>query len=176
MLSQRVFHSIFALSLTKKDVFLLLAKALPKRVFFYFCSNPDQSHATKVFFLLFCAYSYQSTTKNGVFLYFALILTNVLKQSCFPLFSHILTKVLPSRVFFSIFFCPYHKQSTETNGVFLYSCLNSMLTSPKMVFSLFLPLFQQKPYQKGCFFSMFALILIKALPQRLFVFLFLPLF
>ena len=141
----------------------------------------------RFFFFYFCAYSYQSTTKNGVFLYFALILTNVLKQSCFPLFSHILTKVLPSRVFFSIFFCPYHKQSTETNGVFLYSCLNSMLTSPKNgVFSIFAPIptkalpkrvfflyvcpySYQSPATKVVCFSIFAIILKKTCPKGCFL-------
>ena len=49
-------------------------------------------------------------------------------------------------------FCPYSNQSPTTKGVLLY---------------LLLPLFLPKPSQK-CVISIFALILIKALPQRVF--------
>ena len=114
----------------------------------------------------------------------------------FSIFALILTKALPKRVFLTIL--SYPTQSFTKKGVYSIFDLTLTKALPKRVFSLFLPLFFPKPYQKGVFyiiarkyahssfsslvqsllpkdtllrtyFTIFALVLTKALPKRCFL-------
>ena len=136
---KRCFFSIFV---------LILTKARPKKAFSLFCPYSTQKPNKKGVFLYFCHYSNQSPTKKDVFLYF----------------------------------CPYSNESSTTNSGFLYFCpysnqFNSNIlgnhktfNKPKLYqkwrFFSFRPYPNQNPAQKGCFFSIFALNLAKALQQR----------
>ena len=113
---------------------------------------------------LFYTYSNPSLVTNGVFLDFTHILTRALPKRAFSLcfmVAFILIKALPQRVFFfSIFpfwafslFCSNPNNYPVRKGVFLYFC----------------PYSNQSPTLKGVFFFyIFALILTKALPKKVF--------
>ena len=138
-----------------------------------------------MFFLYFCHHYNKSPTKKGVFLFYLFL---PLLKGCFPLFlpysnqssatngvfsifALILTKSLPKWVFFSLF-CPNSSQR-PTKRMFFSSFAPILIKALSLkVFPLFSPYSNQSPTKRV--FSLFALTLTKALPQRKF-FSFLPL-
>ena len=127
----------------------------------------------RVFNPYFFPYSIQSHAIKGVFSIFALILTKALPKTgvylnfcaysnqSYSYFALTITKALPKRVF--LLFCSYPNQSPTKKRVFL-NFFRLILTKAlpqksvlypyqKRCFSLFLPLYQPKSYQKECFFS-----------------------
>ena len=121
-----------------------------KLVFLYFCSNPNKSLASKGVFAIFCPCSNLSP-KKGVFSFIAFILTKALPKRCFLYFCPYSNQSLATKGGF-LYFCPYSNQSQATNGVWLYFC----------------PYSYQSPARKEFFLIIFALVLTKALPKRVF--------
>ena len=134
-----------------------------------------------MFFLYFCPYSYQSPTKKGVFSILPLFYQKPNKKGVFLYFCHY-SNQSPTKKDVFLYFCPYSNESSTTNSGFLYFCpysnqFNSNIlgnhktfNKPKLYqkwrFFSFRPYPNQNPAQKGCFFSIFALNLAKALQQR----------
>ena len=137
---------------------LNLTKLLPKRVIFSifaltltkpyqkeFFSILTKALPKRMLLIYFCPYSSQNLTKKDVFLYFDPNNTKPCKKWCF------------------LQFCLYLNQSPFKKGVFLYFCpnLNESLTTKGVVFSIS----NNSPTKKRVF-SILALILTKALPNR----------
>ena len=137
------------------SIFVLIrTKALSKRgVFLYYCSNPNQSPATKGVFLYFSPYSNNKECFT-VFI-FALILTETLPKKVFSLLLPYSSQS-PTLKGVSLYFWPYSNQSTTKKGVFSIFALILTKALPKRRFSLFLLLYYPKLHQKsGVFFYLF---------------------
>ena len=136
--------------------------------FSLFCTNPNQSPSTKVFYIYFCPYSNQSFTMKGV-IYFALTLTKALSQRVFFHYVYPYSNQRPTKKDVFLYFCLYLYQSRTKEGVFfsLFCPYSNKSPIKKDVFLYF----GTNPYQshatKG-FFLIVAFIPTKALPQRVF--------
>ena len=135
----------------------------------------------------FGTYSNQRPATKGVFsLILPLFFSKPYQKGCFILFLHLFLPKLCHKGCF-LYFCPYSNQSSHKKGVFLYVCPYGTKVLPKCVFhSFFFALFLTKALpKKGVFLyvcpysyqspakkgvnSILALILTKAMPQRVFI-------
>ena len=154
-----VFYSIFVLIITK-----ISSKTRLFSMFALFYQKPYQ----KGCFCLFLFYILTKAQPQRVFFsYFALNLTKALPQRFSPILPLFSPKPYQLRVFY-LYFCSNSNSSQFKKGVFLYfSPYSNNIPAKKDVFPSCCHNFTQSPTTK-CFFSIFVLILHKALPKRVF--------
>ena len=143
----------------------MLTKALPIRMcFFIFALTLKRSPTTKSAFSIF-ALILTKTLPMRFFSIFPLILTKALpKRAFYSIFAIFLPKALPQMVF-SLFFFTLILTKTLPKAFFLFRPHSNQIPTKKGVILYFCDFSTESPATKGVF-SIFALILTKALPTK----------